>query len=155
VEESTPTATVTASETETSLPVPTATPVELAATLTGAQETADVTTDASGTATITVTDHDVTVVLDTSNLTNVILAHIHVGLPGADGPVILPLFAAASDPPFTSPFMRVVTEADFLPAPEKGISTFADALAAIRNGGTYVNVHTQAHQGGEIRGQIM
>ncbi|HVM97900.1 MAG TPA: CHRD domain-containing protein, partial [Candidatus Acidoferrales bacterium] len=125
-----------------------------AATLTGAQETANVVTDASGSATITVTDHDITVVIETTNLNDAILAHIHAGPAGMDGPVIFPLFDSSSDPAFSSPFMRVVTEADFLPAPERGISTFADALAAIASGNTYLNVHTQAHPGGEIRGQI-
>ncbi|MBI3782254.1 MAG: CHRD domain-containing protein [Deltaproteobacteria bacterium] len=152
--ESSPTATATATETETPKPVPTTTPFALAATLTGAQETADVMTDAGGSATISVSDHDVTITVTTSNLTNVLLAHIHAGPAGTDGPVIFPLFDASTDPAFTSPFTRVLTAADFQPAPEKGISTFADALAVIASGNTYVNIHTQAHPGGEIRGQI-
>jgi hypothetical protein len=32
--------------------------------------------------------------------------------------------------------------------------TLADLISAINNGDTYVNVHTQTHPDGEIRGQI-
>ena len=34
------------------------------------------------------------------------------------------------------------------------VANFADAVAAIRAGTTYFNIHTTAHPGGEIRGQI-
>jgi hypothetical protein len=34
------------------------------------------------------------------------------------------------------------------------VQLFADLLAAIRAGTTYVNVHTTAFPGGEIRGQL-
>ena len=43
---------------------------------------------------------------------------------------------------------------DLSPQPGLGIETFADAVAAIREGRTYVNVHTVANPGGEIRGAI-
>jgi hypothetical protein len=33
--------------------------------------------------------------------------------------------------------------------------TIADLVKLIKDGGAYVNVHTPAHPGGEIRGQIM
>jgi hypothetical protein len=32
--------------------------------------------------------------------------------------------------------------------------TLADLISAINNGDTYVNVHTQTHPDGEIRGQV-
>ena len=38
--------------------------------------------------------------------------------------------------------------------PEIGINTFADAVQAIVGGNAYVNVHTTANGGGEIRGQL-
>ncbi len=34
-------------------------------------------------------------------------------------------------------------------------TTLAELIAAMRDGGTYVNVHNQANPGGEVRGQIM
>jgi hypothetical protein len=38
--------------------------------------------------------------------------------------------------------------------PTGDVTTFAQALDAIRDGGTYVNLHTAANPGGEIRGQL-
>ncbi|MBA2490089.1 MAG: CHRD domain-containing protein, partial [Chloroflexi bacterium] len=52
-----------------------------------------------------------------------------------------------------SPVSGTLTEADFM-AVENGPQTFAEALDAIRDGGTYVNVHTEMNQAGEIRGQL-
>jgi hypothetical protein len=74
-------------------------------------------------------------------------AHIHWGVVGEAGPVILPL---AHGP---SPFSGTLTEADFAPAPG-GPQTFAEALDAMREGDTYINIHTEANGPGEIRGQV-
>jgi len=76
-----------------------------------------------------------------------IMAHIHFGQPGVAGPVMIPLGVGAS------PVSGTLTEADFM-AVENGPQTFAEALDAIRDGGTYVNVHTEMNQAGEIRGQL-
>src|SRR5258708_2729971 len=35
-----------------------------------------------------------------------------------------------------------------------GINSFADAVTAVLGGQTYVNVHTMANPGGEVRGHI-
>ena len=45
-----------------------------------------------------------------------------------------------------------LTAADLI-GPLSGL-TLSDLLAEIEAGNTYVNVHTQAHPTGEIRGQI-
>lgn len=34
------------------------------------------------------------------------------------------------------------------------VANLEDIMAALESGDTYVNVHAQAHPGGEIRGQI-
>jgi CHRD domain-containing protein len=49
---------------------------------------------------------------------------------------------------------KSLTSANFTPDAANGIITFADAVTAILNGNTYINVHTQANLGGEIRGQL-
>ncbi len=62
-------------------------------------------------------------------------AHFHEGDPGKNGGVVVPI-----NPP-TSPF--------------EGSATLTDAQAAqLLAGKWYVNVHTAANKGGEIRGQV-
>lgn len=48
----------------------------------------------------------------------------------------------------------MLTAADLQPQAAFGIHEMADALEALRNGQTYLNVHTTRCPGGEIRGQI-
>jgi len=64
-------------------------------------------------------------------------AHIHVGKVGKSGPVVVPLCG-----PCVSGVHKASSAAS------------ATATRAIINGTAYVNVHTQANPGGEIRGQI-
>ena len=73
-------------------------------------------------------------------------AHIHTGAVGVAGGVILPLTAGPS------PMSGTLTAANF--AASGSVTTFAQAVAAIRAGTTYFNLHTAANPGGEIRGQI-
>ena len=62
-------------------------------------------------------------------------AHFHTGEPGKNGGVALPIT------PNASPF--------------EGSATLTDAQAAdLLAGKWYVNVHTEANKGGEIRGQV-
>jgi len=72
-----------------------------------------------------------------SNLTgDAVAAHIHTGAPGQPGPVSVSLCG-----PCTSGATGTA-ELD------------ATVLAALQNGGTYVNVHTPTNRGGEIRAQL-
>jgi hypothetical protein len=98
-------------------------------------------------------DQAIDFVLRAQNIVNVTQAHIHVGAEGVNGPVIFWLFDPATDGPFTSPVTGTLTAADLVQA--GGINTFAQALEAIRDGNTYVNVHTVVYPAGEIRGQIV
>jgi hypothetical protein len=77
-------------------------------------------------------------------------AHIHLGPMGVAGPIIIPLSGVPGGP--ADLLVGILTAADFVPQP--GVATFADAVAAIESGGTYVNLHTPDFQGGEIRGQL-
>jgi hypothetical protein len=88
--------------------------------------------------------------LDTTNLANVRMAHIHNGIPGEAGPVNFTLFNGTN---WTGHLMMNITAANFVPS--AGIATFNDAVNAILSGDMYFNVHTVAFPDGEIRGQIV
>lgn len=107
-------------------------------TLSGAQEVPPVTTAATGSGTITVgADKSVSGSVTTSGVVGV-AAHIHDGAPGKNGPVIVPM-TKSSDNTWT-----------FAPG-----AKFTDAqYEAFKAGNTYVNVHSAANKGGEIRGQL-
>lgn len=78
-------------------------------------------------------------------------AHFHVGNPGTAGPVVLPFsnFPAVDS---TSKYKTTLKAADFRPG--GGLQTFDDAIQAFFEGRMYMNIHTAAHPGGEIRGQV-
>jgi hypothetical protein len=81
-------------------------------------------------------------------------AHIHFGDPGVNGPVLFP-FVNFPTGVTSGNFSTVLTAADFLPDAADGINTFAQAVGQIEGGHTYINIHTQAHPDGEIRGQLV
>jgi fermentation-respiration switch protein FrsA (DUF1100 family) len=118
--------------------------------LSGAQEVPAVVTAATGegTAVISTDGSTITYYVTYSGLSGpAVAAHIHTGAPGVAGGVILPLVVSAS------PMVGTLTAANF--APSGAITTFAQAVAAIRAGNTYFNIHTAANPGGEVRGQIV
>jgi trimeric autotransporter adhesin len=124
----------------------------LTAILTGTQEVPATTSSATGTATVTVdaAKTTITVNLTTSGLSNVTASHIHFGVAGVSGGIMFSLFAGPGAFPAT--LTKTLTSADFTAT--TGAATFADAVNAILGGNAYINVHTQANLGGEIRGQI-
>ncbi len=122
--------------------------------LNGAAEVPPNVTDAIGIAVITINEAGDTIsffVAFDSLQTNAVDCHIHHAPPGQDGAILFPL--TTSVPADTSgAFFGTLTAANF--TPQGGVNTFAKALSAIRRGGTYLNVHTSALPGGEIRGQV-
>ena len=127
---------------------------QLSATLNGAQENPPTTSTATGTATVTIdaARTTITVALTTAGLVDATASHIHFGAVGMNGGILFSLFAAPGVFPAT--LTKTLTSADFTPDAADGILTFADAVNAILNGNTYINVHTLASLGGEIRGQV-
>lgn len=106
--------------------------------LSGANEVPPVTTPASGTATVTIRpDHTVSVKVSATGM-SATASHIHQGAASANGPVIVP-FTKTADNTFVAPDGAKLTDAQY------------DAYKA---GGLYVNVHSAAYPGGEIRGQL-
>ncbi len=94
-----------------------------------------------------------------NGLDNTIMAHIHVAsTAGANGPVVLWLYPDAPPAQLIPGIFngllgsRTVTSADLV-GPLAGMS-LTDLVMAIEEGRAYVNVHSQAFPGGEIRGTI-
>jgi CHRD domain len=106
--------------------------------LTGEQEVPPVSTSATGSGQITVMpDHSVSGSIATSGVAAT-AAHIHEAGPGKNGPVIIPL-TKASDNSFEVPSGAKLTDSQY---------------TSYQAGNLYVNAHSAAHPGGEIRGQI-
>lgn len=106
--------------------------------LNGAQEVPPVSTLARGIGTLSIgIDGSVSGRVTTSGIVS-IAAMIHVGAPDKNGPVIIPLTKTVADV-WSVPAGAKLTEAQY---------------ESYRTGNLYVNVHTPAHKGGEIRGQI-
>jgi len=120
--------------------------------MSGRQEVPPVVSAGSGTATLVLDGArtTITVTVAFSGLTNLTEAHIHVGEIGVDGPIIFSLASGS----FSSPLVVTLTAADLIPRPAQGITSFSDAVVAIQEGRTYVNLHTLAFPDGEIRGQV-
>ena len=106
-------------------------------TLSGDQEVPPVQTAGKGSGTITVgTDKSVSGSVTTTGITAT-AAHIHEAAAGANGPVIIPLTKDGET--FAVPAGAKLTDAQF---------------ASFQAGKLYVNAHTAANPGGEIRGQL-
>jgi CHRD domain-containing protein len=94
-----------------------------------------------------------------ANIDNVLFSHIHCGPDGVNGPIIAFLYDGPAVTTNGVLAEGVLTSEDVVPRPDSaacpgGVSSFADLLEKVENGGAYVNVHTQAYPAGEIRGQI-
>jgi CHRD domain len=107
-------------------------------TLSGAQEVPAVSTSASGASTISVSpDKSVSGSVTTSGMAGT-MAHIHTAAAGQNGPVIIPLTKSGENTWSVPPGTKL-TDAQY------------DSFKA---GNLYVNVHSAAHPGGEVRAQL-
>ena len=93
--------------------------------------------------------------LNVANIEDVLQAHIHVGAPESNGPIVAFLFGLVPDPgvDVNGTLASGSIDAGDLIGPLVGQS-LEDLVEVIEAGGAYVNVHTVAHRGGEIRGQL-
>ena len=95
---------------------------------------------------------------------NILQSHIHFAQPNVNGAIVVWLCGTATNPgpAGTQPCVQsgtisgTITPANILTVTTQGIATgeFAELVAAIRAGLTYVNVHTVQSPGGEMRGQL-
>lgn len=131
--------------------------VTVRAMLSGGNEVPGVSTGAHGVATVTVdrTAGRVDYQIDIFNLpTGIVGAHIHVGPAGVNGPIILNFPIATVGQSGAFQMKGSLSSSELVPRDASGIRTFDDAAYAIASGATYVNVHSQTFQGGEMRGQL-
>jgi hypothetical protein len=107
--------------------------------LSGDQEVPAVKTAASGSGTFRIND-DKTVSgsVQVSGM-DAVAAHIHQAAAGQNGPVIIPLSKGSSNNEWSV---------------GSGAKLSDEQYKVFKDGGLYVNVHSKAHQGGEIRAQL-
>lgn len=107
-------------------------------TLSGKNEVPPVNSAAAGTGAVTVNpDKSVTAKITVTGMTAT-AAHIHMAAASANGPVIVP-FNKTADNTFEAPAGSKMTDEQY---------------AAFKAGNTYVNVHSAANPGGEVRAQL-
>jgi hypothetical protein len=84
-------------------------------------------------------------------------AHIHCGQPGENGPIIVWLAGnhdAGWDIDGEWVSNATFTEENVVNRTSPCGATLAELFQAMWDGRTYANVHTAAHPGGEVRGQL-
>lgn len=105
--------------------------------LSGAEEVPPVSTPGSGSGSFRVAeDGTITGSVTTKDVQGT-MAHIHRGAKGQNGPIIVPLDKNGDS--YSVPAGRKLTK---------------EQLEDLKKGNLYVNVHTNANKGGEVRGQI-
>jgi hypothetical protein len=115
----------------------TAAAADIKVTLAGDQEVPPVKSAGTGTGTIIIgTDRTVSGSVTSTGIAGT-AAHIHEAAPGQNGPVIVPL--TKNGDTYAVPAGAKLTDAQF---------------ASFQAGHLYVNVHTTANPGGDIRGQL-
>lgn len=125
--------------------------------LSGANETPGVVTGAGGTATVTLNaaTRTVTYRIDVYNMpSGTTAAHFHVGGPGVAGPIVVN-FPVAVNISNDYAITGTATAADLVPRQPQGIGSWEDFVQALMLGQVYINVHSAANPGGEIRGQVV
>ena len=130
------------------------------ATLEGRQENPGVTTTAGAVATFALSSDGTTLSYElraTAAISKATQAHIHLGARGQNGPVVAFLFGlvpAGVDFQAGDVIASGVLDDDDVIARPPFDGTLAQLVQRLRQGRAYVNVHTIANPGGEVRGQI-
>ena len=122
------------------------------ATLSGAREVPAVQTAATGVATFIRAGTSVTYTVSASGFTTPLtVGHVHIGAAGVIGSVIVPFTILAQSGTVASGSIDLS-----VPITQGNITISGDSLRTLfETGMTYVNLHTAAYPGGEIRGQIV
>jgi hypothetical protein len=134
------------------------------ATLSGSDEVPAISTTGAGSFAATLADTRlgpaIRYRLEYSGLEGMAMAaHIHFGQEDVNGGIVAFLCGGGGKPdcPQSGIVTGLVTADDVIGPAGQGIAAgeFDEAVAAMEAGLTYVNVHTDKHPGGEIRGQVV
>lgn len=122
--------------------------------LKGENEVPPVTTDAEGKVKLKVKESNIKYKLNITGITDATMAHIHQGKSGENGEPVVDLLADGNKQDTSNGlFINGSIVDSSLIGPLKG-KTISDLVSSLNDGNNYVNVHTQAHPDGEIRGQL-
>ena len=123
--------------------------------LTPDAETMEVTSNADGDAIFFINaDGQMEFEIIVVDIQDVTAAHIHLGMPGEDGPVVATLFMGEFSTNDVGVLANGTIAAGDLQGDLEG-SSLGTLIAEIEAGNAYVNVHTTSNPGGEIRGQLV
>lgn len=172
-DDATTAAATTAAATTASSPAAKPRAKNFTAKLRGAKENPAVTTDAVGRSKLQLKRNgDLGWFLNASNIEDVTAAHIHCGAPNQNGPVVVGLYGGPTTTPHGRFAKGTVPAGALAPVqastcPDSSgnpidipddaddiVDSLDDLVWLMRRGHAYVNVHTTANPGGEIRGQV-
>jgi len=131
--------------------------VTLQAELGGGDEVPGVVTGAAGTATVTLNTvtRVVTYRIEVYNMpVGTTAAHFHVGDVGVSGPVVVNFTSVQPNISNDFAITGTASATDLVPRAAQGINSWEDFTQALLLDNIYVNVHSTANPGGEIRGQV-
>jgi CHRD domain len=123
------------------------------AKLSGKDEVPPNKSPSAGLSWIKITDDKITYEVNVTDMDKVNAAHVHLAEPGKNGPVVLTLFQGGPTEQVNGTVGEANVTASNFQGPMQG-KQISDLVAAIKNGTTYVNVHTTDFPDGEIRGQL-
>ncbi len=123
------------------------------AELSGKEEVPPNESPSSGFAWLKITKDEIKFEVNVTDMDKVNAAHIHLAEAGKNGPVVLTLFMGGPTEQVNGTIGEANVTASNLEGPMKG-KDVTDLVTAMKNGTTYVNVHTTDFPNGEIRGQL-
>ena len=131
--------------------------INLTAALSGGNEVPGVTTGAAGTATVSLNQATgvVTYRIEVYNMpVGTTAGHFHVGAAGVAGPVVVN-FTVSTGISNDYAITGTASATDLTQRAAQGINSWEDFLQALVLGNIYINVHSTANPGGELRGQVL
>ena len=131
--------------------------VNFTAALSGGNENPAVLTGAVGTGTVSLNlaTQVVTYRIDVYNMpVGTTASHFHVGAAGVNGPVVVN-FTVATGISNDYAISGTASASDLTARAPQGINSWEDFIQALLLGNIYMNVHSTANPGGEIRGQVV